>query len=279
MVSGSLVWKLSVCLLPRVSPSRGRKGRNLRPWTCELCPLPLSRIKHNVEGPRRVPRGAIKRLLRRGYASKFTGIYSPPISSRTGYVARARVCLTLYESHPTITGRKGERSIAFTKDYLSVMAVRCLMCPVCGRIRAVFSLPITFYGHRYVAARSSRRWKKGWVFFPGPGMHAVTVNASLARAFLSGKLPPAPPPPPPSPPPIPRSLSLAVLAPCLFSTPACNCFSARSGSGDESEEFFALPFRCKIPFCNSFFCKRHTPNETGDATAIEADRTTINEGA
>lgn len=29
-VSGS-VWKLSVCLLPRVSPSRGRKGRNLRP--------------------------------------------------------------------------------------------------------------------------------------------------------------------------------------------------------------------------------------------------------
>ena len=153
-----------------------------------------------MEGPRRVPRGAIKRLLRRGYASKFTGIYSPPISSRTGYVARARVCLTLYESHPTITGRKGERSIAFTKDYLSVMAVRCLMCPVCGRIRAVFSLPITFYGHRYVAARSSRRWKKGWVFFPGPGMHAVTVNASLARAFLSGKLPPAPPPPPPSPP-------------------------------------------------------------------------------
>lgn len=105
-VSGS-VWKLSVCLLPRVSPSRGRKGRNLRPWTCELCPLPLSRIKHNVEGPRGVPRGAIKRLLRRGYASKFTGIYSPPIVPDR--LRCARVCVSRF-MNLTPRSQKGEGS-------------------------------------------------------------------------------------------------------------------------------------------------------------------------
>lgn len=105
-VSGS-VWKLSVCLLPRMSPSRGRKGRNLRPWTCELCPLPLSRIKHNVEGPRGVPRGAIKRLLRRGYASKFTGIYSPPIVPDR--LRCARVCVSRF-MNLTPRSQKGEGS-------------------------------------------------------------------------------------------------------------------------------------------------------------------------
>lgn len=141
----------------RVTLSRAQ-GSKLTTMNLRVMPVALVENKTQRGGPPRGASGSDKKTaaswLRFEIYGYILSTYRPGPAT-----LRARVCLTLYESHPTIAEGRRERSIAFTKDYLSVMAVRCLMCPVCGRIRGVFSLPITFYGHRYVAARSSSKEK------------------------------------------------------------------------------------------------------------------------
>lgn len=89
--------------LARVTLPRAQRSK-LTTMNLRVMPVALAGNKTQ----RGAPRGAIKRLLRRGYASKFTAIYSPPIVPAR--LRRcARVCLTLYESHhPRSRGEKKE---------------------------------------------------------------------------------------------------------------------------------------------------------------------------
>lgn len=187
---------------PLSQPSRqpSVQGSKLTTMNLRVMPVALAENKTQPSGWVRSASGSDKKTAASRLRFEIYWIYSPPLLSLSlslsnhFYIRVSPTCTCTYVcvlrfmnltlDHTSLDRFREGRTFLYLSGM--VLRLRCLMRPVYGHIRAVFLLPITFYGrlcrgtrelepHRVEANDS---WKKEWFSRAGLSRNAWWVALS-----------------------------------------------------------------------------------------------------